>query len=182
MSFIIEGTTGERTAESYNDNPINAAKLRINITGSGVGSSAGTITVRQKLHDVVDEIAYKSGTPIVDTLYEAGLYYRGEEVFFGRTRGGGYELNPLTEDIGSRSEYTRVSHEASYVGNAPTRDGSCTAENLSHSDCETERIEGTATYKSPIKYECQDNHIVFLSDGSPSRWALDELSGTPYFW
>ena len=26
MSFIIEGTTGERTAESYNDNPINAAK------------------------------------------------------------------------------------------------------------------------------------------------------------
>ena len=181
MSFIIEGTTGERTAESYNDNPINAAKLRINITGSGVGSSAGTITVRQKLHDVVDEIAYKSGTPIVDTLYEAGLYYRGEEVFFGRTRGGGYALSPLTEDIGSRSEYTRVSHEASYLGSVPTRDGSCTAENLSHSDCETERIEGTATYKSPIKYECQDNHIVFLSDGSPSRWALDEISGTPYF-
>ena len=51
---------------------------------------------------------------------------------------------------------------------------------LSHSDCETERIEGTATYKTPIKYECQDNHIVFLSDGSPSRWALDEVS-SPYF-
>ena len=86
--------------------------------------------MRQKLHDVVDEIAYKSGTPIVDTLYEAGAYYRGDEVFFGRTRGGGYELSPLNEDIGSRSEYTRVSHEASYTGSAPTRDGSCSADNL----------------------------------------------------
>ena len=181
MSFIIEGTTGERTAESYNDNPINAAKLRINITGSGTGSSAGTITVRQQLKNVVDEIAYKSGTPIVDTLYEAGAYYRGDEVLFGRTRGGGAALSPITEDIGSRSEYTRVSHEASYIGATPTRDGSCNADNLSHSDCESERIEGAANYISPIKYECQDNHIIFLSDGSPSRWNLDEVPGTPYF-
>ena len=39
----------------------------------------------------------ESGTPIVDTLYEAGLYYRGDEVFFGRTRGGGYELKSTSE-------------------------------------------------------------------------------------
>ncbi|MGI9227272.1 MAG: VWA domain-containing protein, partial [Gammaproteobacteria bacterium] len=176
MSFIIEGTSGERTAESYDGSPISAPRLRINILGSGLGSSAGTITVRQKLHDVVDEIQWKSGTPIVDALYEAGLYYRGDEVLFGRTRGGGYELSPLNESIGSRSEYTRVSHEASYTGNAPTRDGDCDADNLTHDDCTTERIEGTATYDSPIEYECQDNHIVFLSDGQPSRWNLDETT------
>ena len=179
MSFIIEGTTGERTAESYDDNPISAAKLRIFITGTGSGGSAGVTTVRHKLHDIVDEIAYKSGTPIVSTLYEAGLYYRGGEVFFGRTRGGGYELDPLSEG-GSRRELTRVSHEASYTGSAPTRDGSCTSENLTHDDCETERIVGSAVYDSPIEYECQDNHIVFLSDGSPSREYINEVSN-PYF-
>lgn len=176
MSFIIEGTTGERTAESYNGEPINAPILRINIRSIGAGSSAGTITVRERLRDIVDEIQYKGGTPIVDTLYEAGAYYRGEEVFFGATRGGGAALSPITENIGSRSEFTRVSHEASYNGAAPTRDGSCNADNLSHPDCVTERIEGDATYISPIEFECQDNHIIFLSDGSPSRWNLNEVA------
>ena len=179
MVFIIEGSVGERTAESHNGNPIEAPKLRINLTGSGLGS-AGTITVRDKLHDVVDAIQWKSGTPIVDSLYEAGLYYRGDEVIFGRTRGGGYALSPLSESIGSRSEYTTVSHEASYVGSAPTRDGACSADNLTHADCTTERIVGTANYKSPITLECQDNHIVLLSDGSPSQWNLGEVS-SPYF-
>jgi type IV pilus assembly protein PilY1 len=176
MSFIIEGTSGERTADSYDGSPINAPKLRINIEGSGLGSSAGTISVRQKLHDVVDEIQWKSGTPIVDALYEAGLYYRGEDVLFGRTRGGGAALSPISENTGSRSELTRVSHEASYTGNAPTRDGNCSADDLSNTDCRTERIEGAATYNSPIEFECQDNHIVFLSDGQPSRWNLNETT------
>ena len=178
MSFIIEGTAGERTAESYNGEPINAAILRINIRGSGTGGSAGTITVRERLSEIVDEIAYIGGTPIVDTLYEAGSYYRGDDVLFGLTRGGGAVLTP-SDNVGSRARLTRVSHEASYTGPTPTRDGDCNADNLSDSDCVTERIEGDATYISPIEFECQDNHIIFLSDGNPSRWNLNEVS-SPY--
>jgi len=186
MAFIIEGTSGERTAEAYDGNPSSAVRLRVSVQGSGASSGAGVTTVRQQLHNIVDEIAYKSGTPIVDTLYEAGLYYRGDEVFFGRTRGGAYHLdaaelaNPdSNSNLGSRSDLTRVSHEASYIGNTPTRDGDCSADNPSHDDCKTERIEGDAVYISPIEFECQDNHIVFLSDGSPSRWAMDEVP-SPY--
>lgn len=179
MAFIIEGTTGERTAESYDGDPSRAAILRINIVGSGV-SSAGTTTVRDTLHNVVDEIQWANRTPIVDTLYEAGLYYRGGNVFFGKTRAGGETLSPLSENDGYRMRYSRTSHQASYTGPAPTRPGSCTADDLSHADCEDERIEGTATYISPVKYECQDNHIVLLSDGSPSEWHQDTVT-SPYY-
>ena len=179
MAFIIEGSSGERTAESHDGDPINSAKLRINITGSGLGS-AGVTTVRDALHNVIDEIQWANRTPIVDTLYEAGLYYRGENVFFGKTRAGGETLSPLSENDGYRMRYSRTSHPASYAGPAATLPTGCAVDNLSAANCEDARIEGTATYVSPIKYECQDNHIVLLSDGSPSEWHQDSVS-SPYY-
>ncbi len=179
MAFIIEGTSGERTAESYDGDPINAAKLRINITGSGL-SSAGTTTVRDTLHNVIDEIQWANRTPIVDTLYEGGLYYRGDSVYYGKTRAGGETLSPLSENDGYRMRYSRTSHPASYTGPAATLPAGCTLDNLSAASCEDARIEGTATYISPIKHECQDNHIVLLSDGSPSEWHQDSVP-SPYY-
>ena len=157
MVFILTGT-GERTAESYNGDPLSAPKLRIRIEGSLV-SGSGPTTVRQRLLDIVDELEYKTGTPIVDTLYEAALYFRGELVDYGLVRG----------DQGSRSEYTRVSHPASYTGGTGVlRTGACSLLNLNSLDCITEAIQGPARYVSPIEFDCQTHHIVLLTDGSPS--------------
>ncbi|MEE9337105.1 MAG: PilC/PilY family type IV pilus protein [Methylococcaceae bacterium] len=164
LALIISGT-GKRVAVSYNKSDggaTNAAVLKVKVQGQlGTGSN----TVRDRLIDIVDEIEYKSGTPLVDALFEAALYYRGGNVLYGTTRG-----NSINSDSSlNRSEYTRVSHPASYTGGAVVREAGCTDSTLNSTECKTEHISGTATYKSPIAQSCQSNHIILLSDGYPSR-------------
>ncbi len=163
MAFLITGS-GKRVADSY-DEPTKAAKLKITIRGA-FAAAAPLTTVRQRLHQVIDELVYISGTPIVDTLYEAALYYRGDGVHYGLVRG----------QQSSSYRYTRVSHRASYTGSDSVLPSGCTAAALSDSSCAGEFIPTSSTtpsgpdpvYKSPIDQSCQANYIVLLSDGAPS--------------
>jgi Tfp pilus tip-associated adhesin PilY1 len=183
--------------------------------------------VRTFLQDVANDWGAEGYTPIVDSLYEAARYYRGEDVLSGR-------LPPA---------HVRAAHPATYTGtlgpdpaacSAPTDcvqdwgecwqtivPGSCHTQKVNEcanwgivdytaccwvstgSDeagnatggycssyscpnwgckggsvsvprtvcqqytCDEEAVTGTATYKSPIEYECQSNYIVLMSDGKP---------------
>lgn len=174
MAFIIEGS-GRRVAESYDGDTSAAPRLRIKFVGTAAGGTTTITTVRQRLKNIVDELQYKTGTPILSTLVEAAWYYRGQNVFYGLLRG----------DQGSRSEFTRVSHFLSYCeidpssGNVVTCNGANTTgyppygvnhaavcdTNPNDPACKTETIEGTPTYISPITADCQASYIILLSDG-----------------
>lgn len=160
LNMIISGS-GLRRAWSNDGEPASAPVLRIKVNGE---LSSGFKTVRDRLHDIVTELNWKSGTPLVDTLYEAALYYRGDDVFYGTTRGNSQNSGTSM----SRSEYTRVSHPASYTGGTVVREAGCTDDNLNSSSCVSEHITGSPTYKSPISLECQNNYMILLSDGQPS--------------
>jgi type IV pilus assembly protein PilY1 len=161
MSFIITGS-GNRTAEAADDEAAYAPILRIQVQGMlGDGTASTVVTVRDRLLDAVNDLQYMSGTPIVDQLYEAALYYRGGQVDYGLQRG----------TQGDRSEFSRVSHPASYKANGATvyRASGCTDTNLNSTACKTEEIQGgTPTYISPMEEACQANYIVLLTDGEPS--------------
>lgn len=162
LVILIERQSGggRRTVEAYDGEPIAAPKLTIQATWNQGDSSGGAVTtVRNRLISIVDDMQWKGSTPIVDSMYEAALYFRGGNVDYGVKRG---------DSSGSRREYTRVSHPASYTGGSVSRDSQCTDDNLNHTSCRTETINGTATYKSPISASCQRNYVVLLSDGSPT--------------
>lgn len=136
-------------------------------------SSASNDTVRTRLKQIVNGIVASGNTPIVDTLYEAGLYYRGEDVLYGKIRG---------PQFGNSARYTRVSHPASYTGGSGVyRDPACTDSDLNNSACVTEEITGSPTYKSPFVEGCQNNYIILLTDGDPtvnnSRALIESLIG-----
>ncbi len=160
LNIIISGS-GLRRAWSNDGQPASAPVLRVKINGE---LSSGFKTVRNRLQDIVTELNWKSGTPLVDTLYEAALYYRGDDVFYGTTRGDSHSGSNLDD----RSKYTRVSHPASYTGGTVVRDAGCTDDNLNSTSCISENITGSPTYKSPIALECQNNYMILLSDGQPS--------------
>lgn len=167
LTFIVTGS-GKRVAESVNGSAGDAPLLTLVVQGAA--EDTPPVTVRTLLSQVVDDIQYKSGTPIVSTLFEAASYYRGDSVHYGRTRGQGSA--PGQGGSLSRSEFTRVSHPDSFVGPAPTRpddSGNICDSSPTDSDCITEFVDGTATYISPMEFECQSNFLVLLSDGSPSR-------------
>jgi type IV pilus assembly protein PilY1 len=173
LVLVIEKASGSgvREVESHNGEAAAAARLTVKIQwDAGSTPDEGTlITVRQRLLREVDNLQYKSGTPIVDTLYEAARYFRGEGVYYGKRRGN---------DAAStgRSEYTRVSHPSAYAGGAVYREPGCTDDNLNATACKTEEIQGSAEYVSPISETCQRSYIVLLSDGYPSyNEAADEV-------
>jgi len=125
----------------------------------------GTITtVRQELLDVINEIELDWGTPTVGALLEASDYFAGNDVRYGKVR--------WYKDIANRRETgypSRVSHRDSYRGEDSVLPRGCTSENLSNPACSEEFIPGNPIYISPIKNECQSNHMVLVTDGLAVR-------------
>jgi len=157
----------ERHAQTYNGNAAAAPMLRIKVNGALVTGGSGFKTVRTRLKEIVNDLDHMGHTPIVDTLYEAARYYRGDAVYWGLTRGFDRSLGNFnatnTNDAVRRN--TRVSNPASYSGGFVVRDPACTDANLNAPECITETILGAAEYKSPISDICQGNNIVLLTDG-----------------
>jgi len=161
MVFILEnnGSNGLRDTKSYERSASAAPKLTITyLDRIAAPEEAQTyISAREMLLRTVSDMSARQRTPIVDTLYEATLYYTGKPVEYGRVRGKHYTQ--------ANSNYHRVSHPLSYTGGAVSRHEYCTDANLDSWYCRFETITGNARYKSPMLSECQTNHIVLLSDG-----------------
>ncbi|MCP5019059.1 MAG: VWA domain-containing protein [Ketobacter sp.] len=164
MSFIIKNTSGSgtRDARSYDNDATRAPKLVINVAGT---PSELADTTRDVLRDIITNLDAGGYTPIVDTLYEAALYYRGDNVYWGRIRGD----TSVSRSDYSDHRYFRVSHEDSYTGGTLSQPSGCTDSNLNSSNCIGEQITGTPVYDSPILDQCQPNHIVLLTDGEPTQ-------------
>ena len=154
-----------RTVESYDGEPTEAPRLEIayRVDGSTTGSGSGTnqvtyMTTRDKLKQVLQGMKYAGGTPSVEAFYEATRYFKGLSIDYGKERGLG----------SSKHQYHRVSHPESYTGGSLNRSSDCSDDNLNSSNCKYEKIENSPTYISPMNDVCQSNHIVMLSDGSPT--------------
>jgi type IV pilus assembly protein PilY1 len=170
MMFIMSDFTwAKRGAYSVNGKPSGAPRLVIEFEGNATpGSSA---TVRQHIMSKVDELTANGMTPIVDTLYEAALYFGGRDVYYGRKRGESSVSSTVRKS-------TRVSHRASYIGDDSVRPSGCTEDDLSDYDCRGEYIPSGAQYISPVTdLQCQvNNHVVLLSDGEANNnHSADEI-------
>jgi type IV pilus assembly protein PilY1 len=166
--------SGSRNATSYDTSPGDAPQLRITMRANvGDLPSIPVTTVRQRLKQIVNELDHRGTTPVVDNLWEAAAYYRGDAVTWGLNRG---------TSGNSVRRTTRVSHPASYAGGTVVRDPGCTDSNLNANECVTENITGGPSYISPITTECQSNFVVLLTDGianrNSSRDLIEALTGT----
>lgn len=165
INLFVAGGTNERRFASYNTDPAFSPRLVLTVAG---GSEA---TVRQRMLQLIDQqLETLNRTPTVETLYEAALYWRGEEVYYGRHRGQGNfpnnaanpnDSNPFAHnDDGSNKDpdgiaqsgtpagdpdrgmnFGRVSHPDSYSGGALVQNGDCSKANLDHPDCFDETID-----------------------------------------
>lgn len=121
-------------------------------------------TVRSYLAAIVDTWDAYGSTPIVDSLYEAALYFRGEEMHYGKDRNN---TDAATSGLATRPgrffsgspQIATGSHPSTYVGGAEID--------------KTVGIDGRssitdAKYISPITSSCQANYIVLMSDGAAS--------------
>ncbi|MDY6993336.1 MAG: hypothetical protein SVR94_12150, partial [Pseudomonadota bacterium] len=153
MAFFITGT-GLRKAISFRSDPSEAPVLRIQVQGYlGEDGQGSFMTVRRRLKRITKNMEIPGGgwTPIVDGLYEAALYYRGQRVDYGKTRH-------------DQSIYL-VSHPGTYDGGVLDRPEACSIVKPYAEECAAEKITGAPDYISPITTPCQTNHIVFLTDG-----------------
>lgn len=147
---------------------------KLKVTYQTQRETPGTL-FRDNLISIVDGLVAQGGTPIVGSYYEAARYYIGDPVHYGLRRGAKYYSD----------RYHRVSHPGSYTNGNVWRPDSCTDANLNAYDCRKEIIQSSGgsapTYASPMDHECQQNHIVLLSDGEPTsnsaKWRVKNLTG-----
>ncbi len=159
MSFIISSTgTPERQILSYDGSSTNAPQLVIEYDPDSVAPDAcgaNTETARDYLYEMIANMAYHSGTPLVPAILEAGMYYSGGNLLYGDNR--------------RNKAYNRVAHPGGYTGGTVVRDAGCTDDDLGATACKTEKITGTPIYTQPTISQCQPNYIVFLTDGQASQ-------------
>jgi type IV pilus assembly protein PilY1 len=164
MAFFISGS-GLRRAVLYHYDPSQAVILRIQMEGG-----KGVMTARQRIKDMINGMTIGHYTPLVDAIYEAGQYYRGEQVTHGKDRfqktlscvkkddqkncidpgrsciktnskGVCTAWNPPANDI-NRMKNNRVSHSGSWDQETGEldREKGCTNANLNAEACVTEKI------------------------------------------
>jgi len=162
LTLFIEGNI-QRDAFAYEAAARSAAVLRIQVEGFLGEGGKNAITARNRLRKITKNMDIPaSATPLVDSLYESALYYRGDDVELGKSR---HEL----------PEYL-VSHPGTYTGGELRRPTSCSIARPFAPECAPEKIMGPARYTSPIVSPCQSNHIVLLTDGLATRnYAFDEI-------
>lgn len=162
MMFVLgDFAPALRGAYTYRGKRSAAARLVIEYEGNAVpGASA---SVRDSIVSAVNELNASGTTPIVDTLYEASLYYGGRPVDYGLRRGD----HTVSSSV---RRATRVSNRSSYIGADSVLPAGCSEGNLNAYNCMGEYIPSGAVYVSPIEdVQCQvNNHIVLLSDGQPN--------------
>ena len=171
FTVIMTGSGSDnRAALSFDGSPGNAAKLVFKITYGGL--DGGETTVRDIIDETVQAMEGRTWTPIVDTLYEAALYMKGENVYYGKARG---LFSP--RDGSTSKKYKRVSVEDSYTGGSHTLPTNCPATDSSSSYCSNEVITGSPVYISPMTDACQTNHIVLLTDGEANNFHTQTRDG-----
>lgn len=161
--FSRKSGNGRRTYESYNGEAVAAPSLTVSYRVTGAAASSGSAqityqTTREKLKTQLDDMMVTGGTPIVSSLYEAAQYYKNGPVQYGKERG-----------VYSTNRYHRVSHPLSYTGGSLVTPNNCDNDtDPNNNNCKYEEITGSSQYITPINDSCQSNHIVLLSDGSPT--------------
>jgi type IV pilus assembly protein PilY1 len=186
MGFVIEDENRNRPAESHDGDPNQSAKLTITYESTAAAATSVT-TVRDRLIELVNDIPTSGSTPIVETLYEAARYWRGDSVIYGKSR--------------ASSSSTRLSHPGSYCdaasscngatvnGTAPVTDAfgvytptNCSTTNLTDYDCRTRSIQGTPNYISPFSstLSCQSNYQVLLTDGEANGNNIADLGDVSF--
>jgi type IV pilus assembly protein PilY1 len=160
-------------------NNVNIGLMRFDRDASGgmVVAPVGAVdTVRDNFLFELYSMYPNGGTPLAETLYEAGLYFRGLSPYYGASSEDRFYdvLDP------SAISPTEVPWRGSYTGDSSS--------NFSYGDNEGfyEYANGNSVpnktlarnsvaasksggkYISPIDFDCQKNYIVFLTDGEPS--------------
>jgi len=112
-------------------------------------------TVRDYVSEIVQSWQASGGTPLVDALYEAALYYRGEKMRYG------FDIPNGNTAVGA--------HPSTYSGNTISNDMWRSQRNY----------DLAPNYISPISSSCQANYIVLMSDGAPTYyyWAEANTQG-----
>ena len=123
-------------------------------------------TVRSYLSRIIDDWQPSGGTPIVGSLYEAALYYRGEKMHYGQD-------NPNHMINDNKQSAPIAAHPSTYLNETQTSvipTNYLTGPTASDSPVNARNHAIAPRYNSPIKSHCQSNYIVMMSDGRPTYY------------
>lgn len=165
MTFMIRGS-GLREVIAFDHAQGGTAAARLVVRFSTNSTSTGG-TTRDALISLVNDMQPLTATPIVDVLYEAARYYRGEGLTWGDRR---YHTGFINyQNVDSIIKELTISHPDSYTGGTVYYPSGCSETNLTTTNCKEQEIQGSPRYISPITSQCQTNHIVLLTDGEPTQ-------------
>ena len=135
--------------------PIRSITEDASLTDATITQNHPTTGVPYKTHEIIlNQLSGSSldgATAIVDALYEATLYFKGDQV----SNGSGAVAPPAWDGTSYSGGLSFAAHPQSYTPVAAWNAGTGT-------------FDTTAKYVSPITNSCDNNYIVLLSDGEPT--------------
>ncbi|MCH9663915.1 MAG: hypothetical protein K0U66_09740 [Gammaproteobacteria bacterium] len=139
---------------------------------SGVFAGGNIRTHREQLISTVRNLSFSNlSTPYHAALRESLAYFRNDEVFYGQRRAPGADpsspaLIPQPTALLSGRVSTVHSHNGNII-RPPECEGFLTS-----FACADSRLSAGARYHTlESTQECETNHVIFVTDGSPNGYA-----------
>ena len=175
MAFIFQPVTdGTHAVFARDGDATKAADLNITYESEGI---TVTKTARERMIELVEQLPASDHTPLLDILYEAAHYWRGESIVFGKNRWGDND-----SALSHPGSYCSDNGDGTYDCNGATIDADtnefgvdyesgCDPDNESQwesNDCDNTYIKGSPSYITPFSTAstCQKNYQILLTDGS----------------
>ena len=183
LAFIMQPvSSGTHAVFSRDGAASKAANLSITYQTTG---RIVTKTARERMIEIVEALPSSDHTPILDVLYEAAHYWRGDSVEFGKSRDG----NSGT-DLSHPGSYCSDNGDGTYDCNGVTIDSDTNEFGVDYetgcdpdtewysSACNGSFIKGSPDYISPFDTAstCQSNYQIFLTDGDLYDYDDDSTS------
>jgi len=146
IGLSVYGINGRTTGIRW---PIRSISEDANLTDSAI--TAGTYQTYEIILKQLADYGTDGGTPLVDALLEAALYFKGNPVRDGE----GADEPPLWDGSTFAGGVPNSAHPATYTPSTAW-------------DAGTGTFDQSATYISPILNNCDKNYIVLLTDGEPT--------------
>jgi len=165
-------STGGHGVYSRDGSSSRAPKLTVTYRNEGVTI---TKTARENMIELVEQLPSADNTPILEVLYEAAHYWRGENIVFGKNRNGSQSV------LSHPGSYCSDNGDGTYDCNGATIDGDTDEFGIDYetgcdpddeadwesTGCDGSFIKGSPKYISPFNTAstCQANYQIFLTDG-----------------
>ncbi|WP_336368334.1 pilus assembly protein [Marinobacter sp. C2H3] len=193
LSLITQPALADDTEIFFTQNASSVVKPNIMFIIDNSGSMDSSVgdtgktrmqVVQEVTNQLIDNMKDVNVGLMSFNVDKACYWYNNQCYYYDVTESGGHVMSTPVPVESNRSTLKDLVNSLAPIGNTPLSETLTEAARYFRGDAVgyddapiSAALSNANTYKSPVNYECQKNHVIFLTDGEPTADNTDASIG-----